>query len=176
MTPLDAQINAEVKHDYWMNQAIALAIEAGKADEVPVGAIIINAQGEILGTGQNRKERDSDPTAHAEILAIRAASKSLKDWYLKDCLLYVTLEPCPMCAGAILQARIHTLIYGASDPKTGAIRSGLNLPDSPVSFHRLQVISGIGGLECQSILQNWFKQLRLAKAASIQSAIRLDRQ
>jgi tRNA(adenine34) deaminase len=168
--------NTQEKHEAWMDRAIALAIEAGAANEVPVGAIVINSKGEIIGTGQNRKERDSDPTAHAEILAIRAASQSLKDWYLKDCLLYVTLEPCPMCAGAILQSRIHTLIYGASDPKTGAIRSGINLPDSSVSFHRLQVIEGIRSLECQSILQNWFKQLRQSKAASIQSANRLDRQ
>ena len=168
MSLLPSQADSGLKHDYWMEQAIALAIEAGKAGEVPVGAIVVNAEGAILGTGVNRKERDLDPTAHAEILAIRAASRSLNDWYLKDCLLYVTLEHCPMCAGAILQARIHTLIYGASDPKTGAIRSGLNLPDSPVSFHRLQVISGIRGLECQSLLQNWFKQLRLSKAALIQ--------
>lgn len=151
-------------HYKWMDQAIALAIQAGAANEIPVGALIINFAGEVLGTGENRKERDLDPTAHAEILAIRAASQTLKDWYLKNCILYVTLEPCPMCAGAILQSRIHTLVYGASDPKTGAIRSGFNLPDSSVSFHRLQVISGVRGEACQTMLQDWFKKLRQEKA------------
>jgi tRNA(adenine34) deaminase len=151
-------------HEYWMDRAIALAIQAGEANEVPVGAIIINPEGEILGTGENRKERDLDPTAHAEMLAIRAASRTLKDWHLKNCLLYVTLEPCPMCAGAILQSRIHTLVYGAADPKTGAIRTGFNLPDSSVSFHRLQVVSGVRASECQVMLQDWFRKLRMEKS------------
>ena len=143
-----------------MDRAITLAKEAGKAGEIPVGAMIVNKAGEAIATGVNRKERDQDPTAHAEIVAIRAAARMLGDWHLTGCTLYVTLEPCPMCAGAILQARISTLVYGADDPKAGAIRTVANLPDSPVSFHKLEAIAGICEQECQELLQNWFKNLR----------------
>jgi len=113
--------NLEV-HQVWMEQAIALAKDAGAAGEIPVGAVIVNSLGEAIATGVNRKERDQDPTAHAEIVAIREAARVLKDWHLNGCTLYVTLEPCPMCAGAILQARVSTLVYGADDPKAGAIQ------------------------------------------------------
>ncbi|MDX1976948.1 MAG: tRNA adenosine(34) deaminase TadA [Pseudanabaenaceae cyanobacterium bins.68] len=168
---------SNLDHDYWMTQAIALALQAGVAQEVPVGAIIVNSQGQLLSQGQNRRQRDQDPTAHAEILVIRAASQILQDWHLLGCTLYVTLEPCPMCAGAILQARLQTLVYGASDPKTGSIDSVLNLPNSPASFHRLTVISGVKQIECKQLLQNWFKQLRQAKSsASIQLANHQDQQ
>ncbi len=145
----------------WMDQAIALAQQAGAAGEIPVGAVIVNNAGEEIATGVNRKERDRDPTAHAEIVAIRAAARILRDWHLAGCTLYVTLEPCPMCAGAILQARISTLVYGADDPKAGAIRTVANLPDSPVSFHKLEAIAGIRDRECQELLQAWFKSLRV---------------
>jgi tRNA(adenine34) deaminase len=144
----------------WMDRAIALAQQAGAAGEIPVGAVIVNNKGEEIATGVNRKERDRDPTAHAEIVAIRAAARVLGDWHLTGCTLYVTLEPCPMCAGAILQARISTLVYGADDPKAGAIRTVANLPDSPVSFHKLEAIAGIREQECQKLLQTWFQQLR----------------
>lgn len=164
-------------HLYWMQRAIVLAQQAGDAQEVPVGAIILNSQGQLLSQAENRRQRDQDPTAHAEILAIRTASQILQDWHLLGCTLYVTLEPCPMCAGAILQARIRTLVYGTSDAKTGAIRTVLNLPDSAASFHQLEVISGIRELETKELLQNWFKQLRQAKAAaSTRSANHQDQQ
>jgi tRNA(adenine34) deaminase len=148
-------------HQNWMDQAISLAQQAGEAGEIPVGAIIVNNQGSAIATGINRKERDQDPTAHAEIVAIRKASRILKDWHLTGCTLYVTLEPCPMCAGAILQARISTLVYGADDPKTGSIRTVANLPDSPMSFHKLEAIAGIREQECQELLQAWFQKLRI---------------
>jgi tRNA(adenine34) deaminase len=144
----------------WMDRAIALAQQAGALGEIPVGAVIVNNRGEEIATGVNRKERDRDPTAHAEIVAIRAAARVLGDWHLTGCTLYVTLEPCPMCAGAILQARISTLVYGADDPKAGAIRTVANLPDSPVSFHKLEAIAGIREQECQELLQTWFRGLR----------------
>jgi len=147
-------------HQNWMDRAIALAKEAGVAGEIPVGAVIINNMGEAIATGVNRKERDLDPTAHAEIVVIREAARVLRDWHLTGCTLYVTLEPCPMCAGAILQARVSTLVYGADDPKAGAIRTVANLPDSPVSFHKLIAIAGIRERECQELLQDWFKNLR----------------
>jgi tRNA(adenine34) deaminase len=151
--------NLEV-HQVWMEQAIALAKEAGGAGEIPVGAVIVNSLGEAIATGVNRKERDQDPTAHAEIVAIREAARVLKDWHLNGCTIYVTLEPCPMCAGAILQARVSTLVYGADDPKAGSIRTVANLPDSPVSFHKLEAIAGIRERECQELLLTWFENHR----------------
>ncbi|MFN5398218.1 MAG: nucleoside deaminase [Pseudanabaena sp.] len=151
--------NLEV-HQIWMDQAIALAEEVEALGEIPVGAVIVNSMGEAIATGVNRKERDQDPTAHAEIVAIREAARVLQDWHLNGCTLYVTLEPCPMCAGAILQARINTLVYGADDPKAGAIRTVANLPDSPVSFHKLEAIAGVRERECQELLQVWFQNLR----------------
>jgi len=147
-------------HQTWMDRAIALAKGAGAAGEIPVGAVIVNKLGEAIAIGVNRKERDRDPTAHAEIVAIREAARVLRDWHLNGCTLYVTLEPCPMCAGAILQARVSTLVYGADDPKAGAIRTVANLPDSAVSFHKLEAIAGIRERECQELLQAWFKNLR----------------
>jgi tRNA(adenine34) deaminase len=147
-------------HCHWMQQAIALAEAAGQAGEVPVGAVVVNAAGELIAEGENRRERDRDPTAHAEIVALRAAGRSLHNWHLNDCTLYVTLEPCPMCAGAIIQARLGTLVYGVDDPKSGAIRTVLNLPDSACSNHRLPVWGGILEIPCRQQLQAWFAQRR----------------
>jgi tRNA(adenine34) deaminase len=147
-------------HQQWMDRSIELATSAGNAGEVPVGAIIINPQGEIIGTGENRRERDRDPTAHAEIVAIRAAGVYLDNWHLSECTLYVTLEPCPMCAGAIIAARLKLLVYGANDLKTGSIRTVLNVPDSAASNHKLIVIGGIRESRCRQQLQDWFRQKR----------------
>jgi tRNA(adenine34) deaminase len=144
----------------WMSQAIELAQAAGSAGEVPVGAIVVNGTGEIIAQAENRRERDCDPTAHAEILALRQAGANLGNWHLNDCTLYVTLEPCPMCAGAIVAARLGLLVYGADDPKTGAVRTRLNIPDGPASNHRLTVIAGIEAQRCQAQLKNWFRQRR----------------
>lgn len=154
------QINNYSIHQYWMNQALELAQKAGEAGEVPVGAIIIDQNNQLIAQAQNRKERDFDPTAHAEILALRKAGKILKNWHLNTCTLYVTLEPCPMCTGAILQARLGLLVYGADDPKTGTIRTVANLPDSACSFHRLAVLGGILESSCRQQLQAWFAQKR----------------
>ncbi|NBD18315.1 MAG: tRNA-specific adenosine deaminase [Cyanobacteria bacterium] len=148
------------QHCRWMQYALELAAEAGKAGEIPVGAVLVDAEGNILGEGNNRKERDRDPTAHAEIIAIRAAAQKISNWHLNNLTLYVTLEPCPMCSGAIIQGRVGTLVYGADDPKTGAVRSVLNLPDSAASNHRLTVIGGILGRACRQQLQAWFQQKR----------------
>lgn len=143
-----------------MDKAIALAEEAGLAGDVPVGAIIVNEAGNVIAEAANRKERDRDPTAHAEILVIRAASQILNNWHLDRCTLYVTLEPCPMCTGAIIHARLSLLVYGVDDPKTGTIRTVANLPDSACSNHRLQVIAGIKESECRQQLQTWFARRR----------------
>jgi tRNA(adenine34) deaminase len=148
------------QHCRWMQYALDLAEEAGSAGEIPVGALLVDAEGEVIAEGNNRKERDRDPTAHAEMIAIRAASQKRVDWHLNQLTLYVTLEPCPMCSGAIIQGRVGTLVYGVDDPKTGAIRSVLNLPDSAASNHRLKVIGGVLYQQCRQQLQSWFQQKR----------------
>jgi tRNA(adenine34) deaminase len=149
-----------LRHYGWMKQAIELAAVAGAAGEVPVGAIVVNAADQLIAVGENRRERDHDPTAHAEILALRAAGQVLESWRLDTCTLYVTLEPCPMCSGALIQSRLGLLVYGADDPKAGAIRTVANLPDSSCSNHRLPVISGILEAPCRQQLQDWFAQRR----------------
>lgn len=148
------------RHRHWMMRALSLAQAAGEAGEVPVAAIVVGPNHEVIAEATNRKEQDSDPTAHAEVLALRSAGKQLGSWHLNDCSLYVTLEPCMMCAGAIVQARLGLLVYGADDLKAGAIRSVLNLPDSPASNHRLSVLGGILEAPCRHQLQRWFQQRR----------------
>ena len=147
-------------HCRWIAYARQLGQIAGDLGEVPVGAVIINRQGKLIAEAANRKTRLKDPTAHAEMLAIRNATNTLDNPYLSDCTLYVTLEPCPMCAGAIIQSRLGMLVYGADDPKTGAIRTVTNLPDSCCSNHRLQVLPGVQESACRQQLQTWFSNRR----------------
>jgi tRNA(adenine34) deaminase len=147
-------------HQQWMSYALKLAKAAGDTGEVPVGAVIIDSTGKLLAQGENRKERDKDPTAHAEIIALKTATTTLQNWHLNECTLYVTLEPCPMCAGAILQARVGQLVYGVDDTKTGAIRTVINIPDSAASNHHLHVIGGILESACRQQLQAWFATRR----------------
>ncbi len=147
-------------HRHWMSEAIALAQSAGVAGEVPVGAVVVDADGRLVAAAENRRERDKDPTAHAEILALRAAGQTLQTWHLNSCTLYVTLEPCAMCAGAIVLARLGLLVYGADDPKTGTIRTVANIPDSACSNHRLPVLAGIRESVCRQQLQSWFEKRR----------------
>lgn len=143
-----------------MQLALDQARLAGEAGEVPVGAVIVTPQDQILAAAGNRRERDQDPTAHAEILVLRQAGQIQQDWQLNGCRLYVTLEPCAMCAAAIAQARIAMVIYGADDPKAGAVRSVLNLFASGVLFHQPQVIGGLREQECRDLLLQWFHHLR----------------
>jgi len=147
------------RHCYWMDKAIALAQAAGLAGEIPVGAIVVR-EGIAIAQGENRRERDHDPTAHAEILALRAAGKYLETWHLEDCTLYVTLEPCPMCSGALILSRLGLLVYGADDPKTGCIRTVDNFSDRAFSNHRLSVLPGIKETACRELLQAWFAHRR----------------
>jgi tRNA(adenine34) deaminase len=158
LTP-DAQATLE-RHRAWMTQAIALAAEAGSRGEIPVGAIVVNDQNEAIATGVNRRETDGDPTAHAEIVALRAAGRALGSWRLDRCTLYVTLEPCLMCAGAIVMARLGLLVYGADDLKAGAVRSIINLPDCAASNHAVPTIGGILEAPCRDLLQRWFRERR----------------
>ncbi|PSB21030.1 tRNA-specific adenosine deaminase [filamentous cyanobacterium Phorm 46] len=158
--PLSISDSNYAIHKGWMARAVELARAAGDAGEVPVGAVIVDGTGKLIAESQNRRERDCDPTAHAEILALRAAGQVLQDWHLSQCTLYVTLEPCPMCAGAIVQARIGLLVYGADDPKTGTIRTAANIPDSAPSCHRLEVLGGIMESVCRDQLLSWFEARR----------------
>ncbi|CCH66910.1 tRNA-specific adenosine-34 deaminase [Richelia intracellularis HH01] len=149
-----------LQHKQWMQVSLELAQAAGEAGDVPVGAVIVDSYGNLVGKGENRKERDQDPTAHAEIIALRTAARTLDTWRLNRCTLYVTLEPCPMCAGAILQSRLGLLVYGVDDPRTGAIRTVENIPDSSASNHKLIVIGGILESSCCQTLKAWFTSKR----------------
>jgi tRNA(adenine34) deaminase len=149
-----------LRHRGFMLQALALAETAGQAGDVPVGAIVVDATGSIIAQAANQREQTQDPTAHAEVLALRQAGLQRRNWHLNDCTLYVTLEPCPMCAGAIVLARLGTLVYGAADLKAGAVRSVLNIPEGPASNHRIKVWEGILESSCQEQLQHWFKERR----------------
>ena len=144
-----------------MSEALAEARKAAEMDEVPIGCVIYHEPTDrIVGRGHNRRIADRDPTAHAEILAIREAGRTLGDWRLCDCTLVVTLEPCPMCAGAIVNARIPLLIYGCADPKAGAVQSLFQLCQDPRLNHRVEVTSDILGQECAALLREFFKAQR----------------
>ena len=139
-----------------MQEAITLAHEVKSSEDVPVGALIVNKTGEILSSGKNEREKDNDPTAHAEILAIRRASEKIGNWRLNDLTLIVTLEPCVMCAGAILQSRIKKLVFGAFDQKAGAVGSVWDLLRDPRAMHKPEVISGVLEDECGQLLKDFF--------------------
>lgn len=142
----------------WMKLALEQARLAEEAGEVPVGAVVVK-DGEVIGCGFNRTILDSDPTAHAEITALRQAADVLKKYRLPDCDLYVTLEPCSMCLGAAVQARIRRLIYGAADPKSGAVETVFRLPMEKLN-HQIEIISGIMASECGNILKVFFQRRR----------------
>ena len=142
-----------------MKAAIAQAQGASAMGEVPVGAVVV-LDGEIISRGQNRVIRDSDPTAHAEIVAMRAAAQYLGNYRLTGCVLYTTLEPCAMCAGAILHARVARLVYAAADPKAGACGSVLEVINHLKLNHRVEVESGVMAEECGTMLQNFFRARR----------------
>ena len=142
-----------------MQSAIAEARSAAVDGEVPVGAVVL-LDGQIIGRGQNRVIRDSDPTAHAEIVAMRDAARHLRNYRLNECALFVTLEPCAMCAGAILHARIARLVFAAPDPKAGACGSVLDVLNHPRLNHRVRVESGLLAEECAGLLQDFFRARR----------------
>jgi len=142
-----------------MREALRLADEAAASGEVPVGALIV-LDGDIVGRGFNRPVSTSDPTAHAEIVALRDAGRTLGNYRLAGAEMYVTVEPCAMCAGALVHARIATLIYGAPEPRAGAIESGLRVQEHPAFNHRFTVVSGILAAECRAKLQAFFRERR----------------
>ena len=142
-----------------MRMALEEARRAGEEGEIPIGAVLVS-EGEVIGHGRNRSISLSDPTAHAEILALREGAARMGNYRLPDSTLYVTIEPCTMCAGAILQARVRRLVFGAEDPKTGAVRSIYSLLEDERLNHRVEVTSGILLEECREILQRFFRERR----------------
>lgn len=146
--------------EYYMKKALLLADKAREINEVPIGAVIVKkSTGEIVGEGYNRRECDKNPLAHAEIIAIKQASQKLGGWRLIDCDLFVTLEPCPMCAGAIINSRIERVIFGAYDKKSGSCGSVINLFDVPYN-HKPEITAGVLEEECSNALSDFFKGLR----------------
>lgn len=152
----------ETKDRVYMRKALEQAQKAESIGEVPIGAVIVKDD-QIVGSGFNLRESSKDPTAHAEMIAIREASECLGGWRLIGCTLYVTLEPCPMCAGAILQSRIERLVYGTEDPKAGCAGTLMNLLDDPRFNHQVDVGAGVLKHECSEILTRFFQQLRRKK-------------
>jgi tRNA(adenine34) deaminase len=146
-------------HDYFMQLALQEAEHAMAENEVPVGAVIVH-EGRIIAAAHNQREQLRDPTAHAEMIAITQAAALRGSWRLDGCTLYVTLEPCAMCAGAILQARIPTVVYGAADPKAGAVQTLYHLLEDPRLNHRAEIVSGVLAEACGQILTRFFQQQR----------------
>jgi tRNA(adenine34) deaminase len=151
-----------VTDEFFMNLALEEARKAEELGEVPIGAVIVR-NGEVIGRGYNRREIDQDPLAHAELMAIRDASQTLGGWRLLDSTLYVTLEPCPMCAGAIVQSRISRVVFGTSDPKAGCAGTLMNLLQEPRFNHQVTLESKVCESECAAILKSFFKKLRKRK-------------
>jgi tRNA(adenine34) deaminase len=148
-----------IKDELWMEEALRCAKRALEADEVPIGAVVV-CDGEIVGRGWNRNIGENDPTAHAEIVALREAGAKIGNYRLSSCELFVTIEPCAMCAGAVVHARIDRLIYGTDDAKAGAVRSVMQLLDYPQLNHRVQVRSGVLAGRSAELLQTFFRNRR----------------
>lgn len=145
--------------DYFMGEALRQALRAYEAEEVPVGAVIVR-EGKIIARAFNQVELLKDATAHAEMLAITQAEASVGDWRLNDCTLYVTKEPCPMCAGAMVHARLGKVVFGVGDPKAGAAGSALNLLQFPTLNHRSEIVAGVRENECRQLLRTFFSEQR----------------
>lgn len=158
---------------YWMGRALALAKHAADAGEVPVGAVLVRDD-EVIGEGWNRPIGAGDPTAHAEVLALRAAAARAGNYRLVDTTLYVTLEPCPMCAGAIIHARVTRVVFGAADPRAGAAGTVFNLLQSAVLNHRAEVTDGVLAEECGTLLREFFRARRAKCPVGGESSINAD--
>jgi tRNA(adenine34) deaminase len=143
-----------------MARLLRLAARVGESGEVPVAAVVLDGRGRCVGWGSNRRHRQRDPLGHAEITAIAQAARSLGDWRLNACTLLVTLEPCPMCAGAAVQARLGTLVFAAADPKRGALGSCLDLAAHPTAHHHMRVVGGVEAEAARRQLESWFRQRR----------------
>jgi len=153
------QHGESLNHETYMQLAIREAVAALEHDDVPVGAVVVH-DGQVIGRGHNQRELLKDPSAHAEMVAITAASAYLHSWRLDRCALYVTLEPCPMCAGAMILARLPMLVYGAEDPKGGGCGSVYNLVEDGRLNHRVEVVRGVMANDCAVLLQEFFRRQR----------------
>lgn len=149
-----------ISHEQAMRAALDLAREAGEAGDVPVGAVLLDADGVVVGGDRNRREELSDPTAHAEMLALSRRARGLGDWRLTGHTLVVTLEPCPMCAGAAVAARLDAIVYGAADSKAGAAWSLYNIPQDRRLNHRVELSAGVLAEECGALLETFFRAAR----------------
>ena len=147
-------------HVQHMELALAEAELAAAEDEVPVGAVVVSFEHGVIGRAHNQREQLLDPTAHAEMIAITQAAQALQSWRLEGCILYVTLEPCPMCAGAVVQARLPLVVYGCADPKAGACHTLYQIPTDPRLNHRAQVVAGVLGERCAAALSAFFQGKR----------------
>lgn len=154
------RINPTPNDIFWIEQALGLAHQAEAQGEVPVGALLV-LEDKIVGQGWNQPIQNSDPTAHAEIIALRQAASELNNYRLLNTTLYVTLEPCAMCIGAIIHARVKRVVYGALDPRAGAVESVFKIPDEPSLNHKLETLGGVLNDECSSLLRNFFQKRRL---------------
>jgi tRNA(adenine34) deaminase len=146
--------------EFWMRRAIEAAVEAEKLDEVPIGACLINETGEILAVAGNRTRTDCDPTAHAEIIVLREAAKKIGNYRLTETTLYTTIEPCAMCAGALIQARVKRLVFGAHDERFGAVESKFQLCDTSSLNHQMEISKGVLADECRMLMQEFFSAKR----------------
>lgn len=159
----------------YMREALKQAKKAYALGEVPIGCVIVH-DGKIIGRGYNRRNTDKSTLSHAEIIAIKKASKAVGDWRLEECTLYVTLEPCQMCAGAIVQARIPKVVMACMNPKAGCAGSVLNILDMPAFNHQVEAVRGILAQECETLLKTFFKELRLRnKAEKISFRMKFDK-
>ena len=154
-----SQSAEEQEHERWMRESLRAAREAQTRDEVPIGACVV-AGGELLSVAGNRTRTDCDPTAHAEILALREAAQKLGNYRLASAVVYSTIEPCAMCAGALIQARVKLLVYGARDEKAGAVESHFHICDAGQLNHQVEVIRGVLASECRELMQDFFKARR----------------
>ncbi len=159
-TPKSSRLLLENLNDeFWMNFALAEAQQAVKTDEVPIGAVIV-LHGEIIGRGHNQPISSCDPTAHAEIIALREAAKRIENYRLTDATMYVTIEPCAMCAGALVNARIKRLVYGAAEPRQGAVHSVFQICTNSSLNHQVEVTAGVKEDDCKALMQAFFKTRR----------------
>jgi tRNA(adenine34) deaminase len=158
----DPTVSVQRTYDAWMRLALIEASAAGDDDEIPVGAVVLSPGGDVIGRGHNVREQSADPTAHAEVVALRAAAVRVGDWRLEDCTLVVTLEPCVMCAGALVLARVARLVMGAWSPDTGAVGSVWDVVRDRRTGFRPEVVSGVLEAECSTLLADWFAVRRAA--------------
>lgn len=172
-----SELDLHTSDKYWMARAIALAAEGEALGEVPVGAVIVR-EGKVLGEGYNQPISSCDPTAHAEVVALRRASAALQNYRLVDATLYVTLEPCTMCVGALVHARIARLVFGTTEPKAGAVVSQSQLLDARYFNHQVTAVGGVCASECQQQLSQFFRQrreqIKLNKQAEINGPIKSE--